>query len=73
MRLKGTVYSQVLENDSSISIVTPNNLNSDKPYNVVYLLHGLKGDSASWLDYCGHEAGLPLLHLHHGGTAGNLP
>ena len=51
MRLKGTVYSQVLENDSSISIVTPNNLNSDKPYNVVYLLHGLKGDSASWLDY----------------------
>ena len=51
MRLSGTIYSNVLEMDTPISIVTPNNLTSDQPYNVAYILHGLKGNSSSWLDY----------------------
>ena len=51
MRLKGTVFSETLEMDTGISIVTPNRLDGGRPYKVVYLLHGLMGDSASWLDY----------------------
>lgn len=51
MRLSGTVFSNTLQMDTSISIVTPNNLTSDQPYKVAYLLHGLCGSSTSWLDY----------------------
>ena len=38
MRLSGTVYSNVLEMDTDITIITPNDL-KDEPYQVVYLLH----------------------------------
>ena len=51
MRLSGTVYSNILEMDTPISIVTPNNLTKDTAYNVAYVLHGLRGNSSSWLDY----------------------
>lgn len=51
MRLNGTVFSETLEMDTGISIVTPNRLREDAPYRVVYLLHGLCGSSSSWLDY----------------------
>lgn len=51
MRLSGTVYSNILEMDTPISIVTPNNLTGDQPYKVAYILHGLRGNSSSWLDY----------------------
>ena len=51
MRLSGTVYSDVLEMDTPISIVTPNDLKSGEPYKVAYVLHGLRGNSSSWLDY----------------------
>ena len=51
MRLNGTVYSNTLEMDTPISIVTPNNLTKDTPYHVAYVLHGLRGNASSWLDY----------------------
>lgn len=51
MRLNGTVFSSVLGMDTGITIVTPNALRMDKPYKVVYLLHGIAGNHASWLDY----------------------
>lgn len=50
MRLSGTVYSNVLEMDTDITIITPNDL-KDEPYRVVYLLHGLCGNNKTWLDY----------------------
>ena len=51
MRLSGTVYSNILEMDTPISIVTPNNLTKEQPYKVAYILHGLRGNASSWLDY----------------------
>lgn len=50
MILKGTVFSSVLEKDTGISIVTPASLLDGGPYRVCYLLHGLCGDSATWVD-----------------------
>lgn len=51
MRLSGTVYSETLEMDTPISIVTPNSLSQEQPYKVAYILHGLRGNASSWLDY----------------------
>lgn len=51
MRLSGTVFSETLEMDTGITIVTPNKLNPDGEYRVVYLLHGMSGGSSNWLDY----------------------
>ena len=50
MRLSGTVYSEVLEMDTDLTVITPNDLR-DAPYQVVYLLHGLCGNNKTWLDY----------------------
>ncbi len=50
MILRGSVFSTVLEKDTGITIVTPSNLEKDSPYKVAYLLHGLCGDSATWVD-----------------------
>ncbi len=49
MRLHGSVYSQTLQMDTGLTVVTPNQL--CETYNVVYLLHGLCGNHQSWLDY----------------------
>ena len=51
MRLSGTVYSDILEMDTPVSIITPNQLTRDEPYKVAYVLHGLRGNATSWLDY----------------------
>lgn len=55
MRLSGTVYSEVLGMDTGITVVTPKNFQEKKDYKkdyyVVYLLHGLHGNSKSWLEY----------------------
>lgn len=49
MRLNGSVFSQTLQMDTGLTIVTPN---VPRPsYKVVYLLHGLCGNHQSWLDY----------------------
>lgn len=49
MRLNGTVFSQTLQMDTGLTIVTPNVPQPE--YKVVYLLHGLCGNHQSWLDY----------------------
>lgn len=51
MRLSGTVFSKVLEMDTGITIVTPNDLKKDGEYKVAYLLHGVCGNNRTWLDY----------------------
>ena len=51
MRLSGTVFSNILEKDTDITIITPNNLLNQKQYKVAYVLHGLCGNSKTWLDY----------------------
>ncbi len=51
MRLSGTVYSEVLNMDTGLTIVTPNKLQKGEEYQVVYLLHGLCGNHKTWLDY----------------------
>lgn len=49
MRLRGTVYSKVLNMDTEITVVTPNKLQDG--YKTVYLLHGRGGNSRNWIDY----------------------
>mgnify|MGYP002645633567 CR=1 FL=1 len=51
MRLNGTVFSDVLNMDTGITIVTPGKLDRNEEYNIAYLLHGLRGNNRSWLDY----------------------
>lgn len=51
MRLNGTVFSKVLGMDTDITVVTPNSVKAGKKYKVVYLLHGLCGNSRTWIDY----------------------
>lgn len=50
MILRGNYFSQYLEMETNLTIVTPDKL-SDHPYKVVYLLHGLCGRSGDWVDY----------------------
>lgn len=49
MRLSGTVYSKTLGMDTELTVVTPNKLRDS--YKTVYLLHGMGGNSRTWLDY----------------------
>jgi len=51
MLLRGNVFSQTLEMETGITLVTPTNLRTDSPYKVAYLLHGLCGRSGDWADY----------------------
>lgn len=45
----GTIYSQVLQMNTSVTAVVPNTILTDeKPYPVVYLLHGLSGNFSDW-------------------------
>lgn len=68
MRLNGTYFSTTLEMDTSISVITPNDLSAEKPYKVAYVLHGLCGSSTSWLDYS-----LLPLYAMNGNTVYILP
>ena len=51
MILRGNVFSKILEMETGITIVTPNDFVADHPYQVVYLLHGLCGRNGDWADY----------------------
>ncbi len=51
MILKGSVSSQTLEMETGVSIITPIEFPSDKPYKVAYLLHGLYGANGDWMNY----------------------
>ena len=37
--------------DTSIAVFIPDGLHRDKPYQITYLLHGLKGNHNTWVDY----------------------
>lgn len=50
MKLNGNVFSKVLDIDTGITIVTPNDLKLDGSYKAVYLLHGLCDNHRNWLD-----------------------
>ncbi len=51
MKLSGTIFSNVLEKDIGITIITPNDLSKQKQYKVAYVLHRLCGNNKTWLDY----------------------
>jgi putative tributyrin esterase len=51
MILRGHVFSKILEMETGITVVTPNDFQSGGTYQVVYLLHGLCGRSGDWADY----------------------
>ena len=57
MIFRGSVYSQMLEMKTAVSVLFPNNFRkawpepAEHPYRVVYLLHGLVGNNANWTDY----------------------
>lgn len=51
MILRGNVFSKILEMQTGITIVTPNELKTDGSYKVAYLLHGLCGSNGDWADF----------------------
>jgi len=51
MILRGSVFSKILEMETGITIVTPNDFKTGRTYQVAYLLHGLCGRSGDWVDY----------------------
>lgn len=51
MILRGEVFSQVLQMETSLTILTPNNFRVGENYQIVYLLHGICGRSGDWVDF----------------------
>ena len=51
MILRGSVFSRILEMETGITVITPQDYQTDEPYKVAYLLHGLCGNSGNWADY----------------------
>ena len=52
MILKGNLFSQILEMETAITIITPEEFHSGRNnYKTCYLLHGLCGRSGDWVDY----------------------
>ncbi len=50
MIFRGTVYSKSLGMDTSLTVIGPSELLPGEPYPVIYLLHGLHGNSDNWAD-----------------------
>lgn len=51
MRLSGSIFSKALDMDTGLTVLTPNKYQPGKEYPVVYVLHGICGDSRTWRDY----------------------
>ncbi len=51
MILRGTVFSETLGMETSIAVIAPSSRETDEPRRLVYLLHGLCGNSNDWLNY----------------------
>jgi len=51
MIMRGHVFSQKLEMETCLTIVAPTSSLLEKPFKVVYLLHGVCGRSGDWVDY----------------------
>lgn len=50
MLFRGNIYSKELDMDTSITVVMPREFKGDNPHKVVYMLHGLSGNSSNWSD-----------------------
>ena len=51
MLAKMTVFSHVLDKSCDITVVGPKKLEDTRPMKVTYLLHGLTGNDANWVQY----------------------
>lgn len=51
MILRGSVFSRILEMETGLTVISPQDYLSDQPYKIVYLLHGLCGNNGNWADY----------------------
>lgn len=51
MILRGSVFSQTLQMNTGITVVMPQQLKPEGGYRVVYLLHGLCGESEDFVNY----------------------
>ncbi|MFD3158834.1 alpha/beta hydrolase (plasmid) [Haloimpatiens sp. FM7330] len=51
MILRGNTFSKILEMETGITVVTPNEIKKEGKYKVAYLLHGLCGRSGDLADY----------------------
>ena len=51
MVLRGSVYSNILEMETGISVITPNDYGQAETYRVCYVLHGLCGGNADYSNY----------------------
>ncbi len=60
MILRGTVFSRALEMNTGLTVIAPG-AEPEGAYKVVYVLHGLCGDSGSWTDF----SMLPAYALEH--------
>ena len=49
MILRGNFYSEALHMSTNIQVMLPDK--GASPFRIVYLLHGMHGDQATWLDY----------------------
>ena len=61
MILRGQVFSQVLQMDTHISIITPNDFDNKQPYKVAYMLHGTAGCNEDFINY----TNLPLYAMQY--------
>lgn len=50
MVFRGSIYSKELDMDTWITVVIPREFKSQKPHKVIYMLHGLSGNSSNWPD-----------------------
>ena len=51
MILRGSVFSQILQMDTGITVVIPDKYEEGKDYKAAYLLHGLGGGCGNWVDH----------------------
>jgi putative tributyrin esterase len=51
MIFRGHVFSRTLQMETGLSVLVPDKADRDRPYRVVYLLHGICGRSGDWLEY----------------------
>ena len=51
MVLRGSVYSNTLEMETGLTVITPNDYGQTEQYRVCYVLHGLCGGNADYSNY----------------------
>jgi len=51
MIFRGSLYSRELEMETWLTVAAPQSFKDKRPHKVIYLLHGLSGNSGDWADY----------------------